>query len=434
MWPQACNLMATLAFPPWTQSISREVYMTIDGEERVPFHAYVQPESMSAYATERSSPTFNFRELPAELQYRILALCSAGTLFQLMHVCSILRKEAAKLFWKNTHAYFLIEADWLLQGPYSGTTHWDMAFLPYVEHLEVEYPHLTNDTMYQQPYRATLNVRQDRVTLFWANLQLRFPRAKRVMFNHSAVRTIHEEHVRPPSVPLALQLLLQACPPSINASALVLESQTPTSNTSMTNAPTSPWYRPVYRFRADNGLWEKSKRDPNYTTVFMPAKRFQGPVGEFRRIQYLWNQKIELQRQGLWPLMVEARDRYHFDGKQHQPFSCLLLECNAYFDRPGLWMVHAAEVHPTIHEQTLLSVLPTSLRVEFGKRINGLESRTEALKEDYRRLQAAWNSKDEDTRRELECSWVQQLESDKIWNMGERLTEDEHWPEFIMCV
>jgi hypothetical protein len=427
--------MATLAFPPWTQSIRREVCMTLSREERVPFHTYVQLEGMSVYATERSSPTFNLCGLPAELQYRVLALCPANTLFQLMHVCSTLRKEAAKLFWKNAHAYYLIEADWLLQGPYPGTTHWDMAFLPYVEHLEVDYPHLTADIPHWPPYSVPPTVQKDRVTLFWENLQLKFPRANRVMLNHNVVRAFHAEHTRPSSVPLALQLLLQACPPSIDASALVLESQTPTSNTSMTNAPTSLWYRPVYRFRADSGLWEKSRRDPNYTTVFMPAKRFQGPVGEFKRIQYLWNQKIELQRQGLWSLMVEARDRYHFDGGQHQPFSCLLPECNnAYFDRPGLWMVHAAEVHPTVHEQTLLGVLPPSLRVEFDKRVNILESKMEALKEDYRRLEAAWSGKDYERRRELELSWVEQLDNDKVWDMGEQTGEDERWPEFSVEV
>jgi hypothetical protein len=408
--------------------------MTISGEERVPFHAYVQPDSMSGYALECSSPAFNLCGLPVELQYQILAFCSPSTLFQLMHVCSTLRKEAIKLFWKNANAYFLIEARWLLEGAYPGTTSWDMTFLRYVEHLEVEYPLLTNNTMYRQPYEVPLHVRKDRVTLFWENLQLRFPRVTRVIFNHNDRRKFYEEHIRPPSVPLALQLLLQACPPSINASALVLESQTSTSNASIAHTPTLTWYRPVYQFRIGSGMWEKSGLDPNHMTVFMPAKQFQGPVGKFKKIEYLWHYKIDLQRRGLWPLMVEARDRYHFDNRQHQPFSCLLPECNAYFNRPGLWIAHAAKVHLEIREETLLGVLPTSLRLEFTKRIDELERKKEALQDSYRRIKASWCSREEKKDRTLEHSWVQQLENDESWHMGEQTEESERWPDLSMCV
>lgn len=72
--------------------------MTIDWETRVPFHTYVRLNGMFLCASKQDSLAFDFCSLPAELQYRILAFCSPDTLFQLMHVCSALRTEAAKLF------------------------------------------------------------------------------------------------------------------------------------------------------------------------------------------------------------------------------------------------------------------------------------------------------------------------------------------------
>jgi hypothetical protein len=39
------GLLATLSYPPWTESLNREIYMTPDGEEQIPFNAYIQPSS-----------------------------------------------------------------------------------------------------------------------------------------------------------------------------------------------------------------------------------------------------------------------------------------------------------------------------------------------------------------------------------------------------
>lgn len=306
--------------------------------------------------------------------------------------------------------------------------------MPYVEHLEIEYPLLTNNKMYQPPYRTPLHVRQDFISLFWENLQQRFPRAKRVIFNHNAVRAYHEEHIEPPSIPLALQLLIKACPSSIKASTIVLESQTPTSNATVADRTTSTWYRPVYRFETSTRMWEKSEQDLNHTTVFMPVKQFQGPIGEFKRIWYMWDYKLKLERQGLWPLMVEARDRYHFDGRRHESFPCMLLECDAYFDKPGLWTSHALQHHAQLREDTLLGILPSDLRADFAQRIHDLECRLEALKDDYRRLKAAWNDEDEERRNDLKARWSWQLKHDKAWDMGDGAEASELWPDFSMCV
>jgi hypothetical protein len=93
-----CNLLTTLSYPPWTKGLDRAVYMTPDGEERIPFYAYIQPTGVGTNTLQHSTTLWAFRQLPAEIQLHILTMCSASTLFQLMRVSSKLRTEASKLF------------------------------------------------------------------------------------------------------------------------------------------------------------------------------------------------------------------------------------------------------------------------------------------------------------------------------------------------
>ena len=134
-----CNFLTTLAHPPWTAALRRNVYMTLEGEERIPFSLYVQPDSAAAGSSCQATSFVCFNALPDELKLRILSFCSASTLFQLMRVSSGLRTEASKLFWAHPNAYFLVEAQWLLDGGYPGYTHSDLAFLANVQNVQVDY-------------------------------------------------------------------------------------------------------------------------------------------------------------------------------------------------------------------------------------------------------------------------------------------------------
>jgi hypothetical protein len=55
-----------------------------------------------------------------------------------MHTSSKFRTEASKLFWGKGDAYFLVEAQWLLNKAYPGQSFWDMAFLTNVQNIEIE--------------------------------------------------------------------------------------------------------------------------------------------------------------------------------------------------------------------------------------------------------------------------------------------------------
>jgi hypothetical protein len=80
----ACNLIATLSQPPWTEELDWSLHTSFDWEKRVPFYAYVQPVRGAPRATKQGSLFPKFGALPIELQLRILALCPANTLFQVM--------------------------------------------------------------------------------------------------------------------------------------------------------------------------------------------------------------------------------------------------------------------------------------------------------------------------------------------------------------
>src|SRR3954462_7655609 len=93
----ALNAPAALSHPPWTKGLERDFYMTTDGEKLIPFHTYVRFSGNCTPASQPSQTLWIFNRLPEEIQLHILAMCSASTLFQLMHVSSKLRIEASKL-------------------------------------------------------------------------------------------------------------------------------------------------------------------------------------------------------------------------------------------------------------------------------------------------------------------------------------------------
>jgi hypothetical protein len=129
----ACNLITTLSHPPWREELDWGLHTTIEWEKRVPFYAHVRRNGVAFGATERDSLFPEFGALPTELQLRVLALCPANTLFQVMRALPYLRAEASKLFWAAPTVFFLIKFSWLLDGGYPGFTLCDLHFLSYAQ-------------------------------------------------------------------------------------------------------------------------------------------------------------------------------------------------------------------------------------------------------------------------------------------------------------
>jgi hypothetical protein len=281
MWVQgACNLLATLSKPPWTKPLNWDLHMTIDGEGRIPFHLYIKYEDDASTCTSSQAALLSrFSQLSTELQLRVLDFCSAPTLYQMMHT-SALRIEAAKRFWSGHDTYYLVEADWLFGGGYSGYTCYDLSFMAYVQNVEIEYDLRSNEDI--APIRDDiLELDYDKARDFWRTFRIKFPRAKRVVANKNwGSLTIRYQNDEP--IACSLKLLVEKFPIDLEISAFVLVEVSSGGEKRTTPPITKNWHRVLYRL-TDDGEWRRvTPSSFGRKTVLMASKRFCGPVGEFK--------------------------------------------------------------------------------------------------------------------------------------------------------
>jgi hypothetical protein len=149
-----------------------------------------------------------------------------------MHVSSKLRIEASKVFWAKQNAYFLVEAQWLLEEAYPGYTLSYVAFTTQVQNVAVQYRPLASRTICPRP-DGILNIQRSRITGFWAALRQRFPIVKKVILNRTEESASSEDDKEP--FTMALQLLLEACLHDIECSVLIFEKRKPQYNANTTS-------------------------------------------------------------------------------------------------------------------------------------------------------------------------------------------------------
>jgi hypothetical protein len=112
-------------------------------------------------------------------------------------------------------------------GKVEARLHWDMAFLANVQNIEVE----CLGSISQRICRKRDEKREIQHTLvhtFWASLQGKLPNVKTITMNHNEEGTNWDDEKEP--FPLAVQLLLRACPQDVTRSVLFLEKQPGTTD------------------------------------------------------------------------------------------------------------------------------------------------------------------------------------------------------------
>jgi hypothetical protein len=310
---------------------------------------------------------------------------------------------------------------------------WDMAFLAHVQYVEVHYPPATSLTICPER-NENVEIQAEMIESFWTSLQYRFPTVQTVLLSHNGVKTSWEGTEGP--LPSALQLLLQACPRGIESSVLFLEKkQLPQHSTLTTSVPTTSvpalpkWQRCLLRLAA-GGVWERSDADKRRKTILVPPKQFNGPVGRFQRLKYECYTRIPSLQFGLWPLMVEALDRYYFDAGRNESFTCPFTTCEAYFDQAGAWSIHAAEHHVQEWER-LPGMLPGEMGVDFAQRNEVLDRRTQWVHEQCKEMQSAWSRDNGAKQGEIQRSWIEQLDSDGAWNTQGKGENSELWLDYV---
>jgi hypothetical protein len=178
-------------------------------------------------------------------------------------------------------------------------------------------------------------------------------------------------------------------------------------------------------------MWEKSEPEKARKTILMPPNKFVGPVGGFSELVYQCYKKIPFQRYCLWPLMVEALDRHYFDMGHDKSFLCPLSGCAAYFSQAREWTVHAAEAHYQ-EWMKLLEVLPSSsVGDDLRDRNQALDRKTREVQDQFKEMKNAWSTGNETRRREIQHSWMEQLNSDAAWQTKEKGEKNMLWLEFM---
>jgi hypothetical protein len=345
----------------------------------------------------------------------------------------MLRTESSKLFWAHPDASFLVYINWLVRGGYPGHTHHDLSFLRYAQNVEVEYGYM-HDELWREREVGDLLLPEDMghhdVETIWTALMERCPKLKRVVFNW---KTMYKRDVEGGiDVPRDLKALMQACPKGITAEALVMEER---EELQWVDGTYSKFYNVGCRrarYRALGGEnWEELEPASHRKVVLVPGKLFHGLVGQFENHGYSVG-KLLFQYFALWPLVIEALDRHHFDDGRNSPFECPELECHMMFVKAGEWTIHAAA---TRHgwarvEDNLFDILPTELRDVFDDKYNQLNIKRQNLINILRKMFDDWNEEGGEKQGEMEKEFLLQLKNDEDWATGEQATEHRLWKNF----
>lgn len=156
------------------------------GKILIPFARYVKPNPL--HRAHGNFPAFT--QLPAELQFHILRFCDSPNLFQLMQTSAALCREAKKLFWSDSDAWYRIDANWLLRGGFSGDAHFATDFIRQVQQIEVSFEDMEAFLQLDSSEVEERQVedRTRRICWFWCILQKTFPKVVRVVMSDETAR------------------------------------------------------------------------------------------------------------------------------------------------------------------------------------------------------------------------------------------------------
>ncbi|KAF2125288.1 hypothetical protein P153DRAFT_434383 [Dothidotthia symphoricarpi CBS 119687] len=399
---------------PWKKPLDWSLNTTNRGEPSVLFSRSVQAESTSTSVS--CNPIPFFISLPVELQLRIIHFCDRATLFQLMHVSSGIRAEAAKLFWSQPDAWYRFEASWLLLGGFPGTNHYNFNFLPYVQRVEVVFEDVANlscswiPRLFGEPAVPPLST-EESILDFWQTLQYRLPAATHVVVNDVAVYREQQPLSR------ELELMLQMCPATLDVSASILR-----------------WLeahdmveRHMHRLQGEVTSvtwWEEVCLAQTHQSILIPPKEFRGPVGAYQRALYttcLHDYRFYATRF----LLIEAHERHHFH-QRCEPFNCDALDCNAQFRQPGEYTLHAIQ---TGHdEKGQGAVPPEEFKAQFKQH---QESLARAQEQGGRiALNQIYTDRANKTLEQQQCAdqtFLYQLQHDPLYAHGQPVAFCSTW-------
>ncbi|OAL48448.1 hypothetical protein IQ07DRAFT_681852 [Pyrenochaeta sp. DS3sAY3a] len=426
----ACYLSATLPDNPQNHKLEWDLYTSFQWEKRIPFHTYVQSTVTAKSLLEEVRSSSQLVPLPLEIQLHVLDFCSASTLFQVMHTSHKLRVEAAKLFWSQKNAYYYVEAYWLLEGAYAGSTNWNLDFLASVQNIEIDCDSASLDKILSS-HDDKVNIQQDRITTFWKSITSWFPDVKQVLLSYPYERW---ENLEPALLPL--HALVQACPLSIEIYTLVREKKTCPIQTGCASPYAKKIWRSVAYRLGSGGFWIQAAGKEQHETILMPPKKFSGPVGEFSQ---LWYQSSiqQLRKWAFWPLVIRAIAHYYLEATPGYCLACPVQTCGDNSHDREEWVAHLVELHlPDWKKLDIaeLDLLPGKTRKLLEEHSQGVEGRIEAIRQEFQKRRDEWDQAGATKQKLIERSWLEQLAHDRTWDTGEHPEKSRLWTRYLQSM
>jgi hypothetical protein len=289
--------------------------------QNIPFHIFVKPQISPKTASTSTGPlSFDFLDLPPELQLLILEKCDPSTLFRLMHTSSSIRANARALFLSHPRRWYGIERSWiLLDSTFPNFARLVPEFAEQAESLAFDFE--TNIVPEMIPGRDIKEVRLERASKFWSRIQTLFPSTKRILLSNSL-----KESPAYDMIVDGFAEILDLCPPQIS---LFLVRENHGSSCCL------------YRW---NGSSEQLiRRDYSRITIEPPRRHISGLVGRYQRVK--WKEDDLMYHQSFFMFMVtEMYDQFYFGYKKERAFQCPISGCDEWFQNAGSFREHITAV------------------------------------------------------------------------------------------
>jgi hypothetical protein len=404
----------------WREPLDPTVALTQHGRFYKHFHQLVRPTLESTIPGVSFHP---YTRLPAELRLRILELCDAPTLFQLMRTSYQLRAEAKKVFFSDRKTWYYLPATDLLDGCPAESIY-RLDFLACVEQLDLECREDTEDCLTGRvPYLSNwdeLPLKIDERE-FWQIVRRLFPLVKRVMLSQEARSQVDED-----SVARCYRKLAQVCPQDIDVSICAAEKKE--------DAVGRRRKRICWRLRAgqeDMDADTTLERDEFLKSPLMPVvppqKAYRGRVGGFLKAE-AFAVKFDDQYFARGMHRAAAVEKHYFENR-HEPFRCHLANCDAWFEQPGQYTTHLLG---TKHSENEISSDHFILKTVFSENSKRLDQLGEDQRASHYRFWNWWGFEDNPERLILvKKKLMDQLEHEALYAQNKPIAEHGLWRRIL---
>ena len=254
---------------------------------------------------------------------------------------------------------------------------------------------------------------EKRIHDFWQVLQRQFPRATHVTMSESKPQRVGKP------TPSELGTMVQLCPSNICISVSVLRFQDGDSRRATR-------YLAQRGYRADSTAEHWDVVHPQWVRqiILPPPKRWNGPVGAFRRIEHA-RRRYEAMVNYTTILLIKAIEKHHLDTSE-KLLVFPTLACRAQFWVTGEWATHAVELE---HHRD--AVPPEEYQELFDERRKRL---ARFLEEEYRlpmqELRKSYGKAGSKQRLDNELAFLSQLEHDPEYAHSKPARLCSTWVEF----